>query len=55
MQRDICWAIAFASLGLAAWFIAGDVLFSEVTLGKVAFSLVPALAFGFLSARGMFK
>ena len=53
MPRDF-WAIAIMAFGLAAWFIAGDMLFPVVTLGKVGFSLVPALVFGFIALRETF-
>lgn len=47
MGHDIL-GVIFVSLGLAGWFIAGDLLFPEVTLGKVGFTLVPAgMAFVF--------
>ena len=43
MGHDILAAITAFALCMA-WFAVGDVLFPEITLGKVVFTLMPAVA-----------
>ena len=50
MGHDVLAGLTAFALCLA-WFTLGDVLFPEITLGKVAFTLVPAVVFGSLALR----
>lgn len=54
MTHDIL-AIITALAICMAWFAVGDVLFPEITLGKVGFTLVPAVVCISLALRETFK